>query len=315
MIIREAVDKDIYQIVGVLKASLGEKDLPLSEEIWRYKHLQNPFGKSVVLVAEENKVIIGVRAFMKWEWHSTNQMYSCFRAVDTATHPAHQGKGIFKKLTLRAIDVCADLGGNFIFNTPNEQSRPGYLKMGWISAGKIDVGLKPGFHSFWKTGIPNPVRQKIINTSNEALNELCIIWNNDLKKDSRFFTPKSPEYLKWRYEQNPLIDYEIFSTSGLYIAGYLKKRKNIKELRISECIQIGNKERSLIKKVIKEWSIKYGVQVISFSPKIITSLFPSIKGSYGPILTVREIILNKNDRTKVGDIKNWAYSLGDLELF
>src|SRR5680860_587937 len=131
MIIREAKEVDIPEIVKVLRASLGEQDLPLSEGIWNYKHVKNPFGRSLVLVAEENGVIAGVRAFMCWEWQCLNKSYATYRAVDTATHPNYQGQGIFKKLTLKAIELAKEQGVQFIFNTPNEQSRPGYLKMGW----------------------------------------------------------------------------------------------------------------------------------------------------------------------------------------
>jgi len=130
MEIREAKETDISEIVKVLKASLGEDQLELSEKVWHYKHIDNPFGKSIVLIAVENEKIIGVRAFMRWEWKYASNKYSALRAVDTATHPQHQGKGIFKKLTLKAVELAKSNNDNFIFNTPNEQSRPGYLKMG-----------------------------------------------------------------------------------------------------------------------------------------------------------------------------------------
>ena len=64
------------------------------------------------------------------------------RAVDTATHPDHQGKGIFTKLTLGAIPDLRDDGVDAIFNTPNDKSRPGYLKMGWSQVGRVPVGVR-----------------------------------------------------------------------------------------------------------------------------------------------------------------------------
>ncbi len=130
MLIREATEQDIPEILRVLKASLGETSSKKTESVWRYKHVDNPFGKSLVLVAVENDKIIGVRALMRWNWQLGNQIFSAYRAVDTATHPKHQGKGIFKKLTLRAIEMAKEQRDNFIFNTPNTQSLPGYLKMG-----------------------------------------------------------------------------------------------------------------------------------------------------------------------------------------
>ena len=30
-----------------------------------------------------------------------------------------------------------------MFNTPNDQSRPGYLKMGWQVVGRVPIGVRP----------------------------------------------------------------------------------------------------------------------------------------------------------------------------
>ena len=68
MTIRLAKIEDTNAIVQLLKESLGEKLLKKSTSIWNFKHHQNPFGESLVLLAEENNQIIGVRAFMKWQW-------------------------------------------------------------------------------------------------------------------------------------------------------------------------------------------------------------------------------------------------------
>ena len=143
MQIREADHSDIPRILKVLKASLGESSSKKTEEVWRYKHIENPFGESLVLVAEEKDEIIGVRAFMRWQWQKGGQIYSAFRAVDTATHPDHQGKGIFKKLTLKALEIGKERGDHFVFNTPNTQSKPGYLKMGWKEVDKLKIHLRP----------------------------------------------------------------------------------------------------------------------------------------------------------------------------
>src|SRR5688572_3667570 len=143
MLIREATEADIPAIVELLKISLGESLMPKSEAFWKWKHIDNPFGKSPVLVAEENGQLIGVRAFMQWEWQYQNKIYKAVRAVDTATHPQHQGKGIFKKLTLELVEQCKAKGVDFIFNTPNKSSKPGYLSMGWMSNGKLKIYMHP----------------------------------------------------------------------------------------------------------------------------------------------------------------------------
>lgn len=314
MIIREANSVDIPEIVKVLKLSLGEQDLPLSESIWNYKHVNNPFGKSLVFIAIEGNEIVGVRAFMRWKWKLEDETYNTFRAVDTATHPEHQGKGIFKKLTLKAVEVAKEKGDNFIFNTPNDQSRPGYLKMGWEQIGKIKVALRPAFNSFWNFENSNIEYSICHNCSSEKIAQLCNDWNSTQHNSNTLFTPKSALFLKWRYENNPLQQYEVFAEEGLYFAAYIKKRKGLKELRISECI-FTEKSKSKIIKLIEHLSKKFGAKFISYSPELLNLKWNLINSNIGPILTIRNLNLNVNENLKFKEIINWSYSLGDLELF
>ena len=317
MVIREAVPSDIPQIVQVLKLSLGESDLPLSEEIWNYKHVQNPFGPSVVLIAEETGQIIGVRALMRWSLFSRDgqKEFQTYRAVDTATHPDFQGKGVFSRLTLKAVEKVKENGDSFIFNFPNDFSRPGYLKMGWKQLGKIKIGIKPALGSFWN--MKSKIKLEIAdhNATSEEIEELCKGWNASIK-DEGLFTPKSFNYLNWRYHQNPLKKYSVFSSPEVYLSACIDKRKGIKELRITECIFLNaNQDKKKIRKIIRNWSFYFGVQVVTFSPKLLPLSHPVLIGSFGPILTVRELNLQSEDKSKIFQHDKWNYSLGDMELF
>ena len=311
--IREALDKDIPEIVRVLKASLGEEELQLSEEVWRYKHIDNPFGRSIVLIALENDKIIGVRAFMRWKWQHVRKDFSALRAVDTATHPDHQGKGIFKKLTLHAVKIAKESGDHFVFNTPNEQSRPGYLKMGWKRTGKIFVGLKPSlsFLSIVKVKQEYNIEKQV---SDKGIEHLCVNWNQNLSSKDGLFTPKSKEFLSWRYEDNPLQKYEIFAGNGYYLAAYVKKRGSLKEFRISESLYDQTLvDKNQLKKIINKLSKRFKCHLISFSPNLIE--IKGSKGNFGPVLTLNPLNLNSKEEEHYLKIMNWNNSLGDLELF
>lgn len=316
MIIREAKEVDIPEIVEVLKSSLGEQDLPLSKEIWNYKHNSNPFGRSLVLVAEENGKIAGVRAFMCWKWQYLDKSYSTYRAVDTATHPDFQGQGIFKRLTLQAIDLAKHQGYQFIFNTPNEQSKPGYLKMGWTTVNKLKVALKPAYNSFWKFYKIDISYSVSNNLKEKDLQFLCKLWNSKMETHEQLFTPKSVEYLQWRYQSNPLQQYEVFIDTGIYMSGYVKKRRGFKELRIVECIFDDRKvNKKKINYLINQWCSKFGIQVISYSPELLDLNLTFVNSKIGPILTLRDLNLSKDELDTFKNINNWNYSLGDLELF
>lgn len=316
MLVREANPKDIPEIINVLKASLGEADLPITEIIWNFKHFRNPFGSSLVLVAEEDGEITGVRAFMRWKWQKGEKIYNTFRAVDTATHPLFQGKGIFKRLTLEAVEIGAKTGNSFVFNTPNDNSRSGYLKMEWREAGNIKVALEPVFNMSGLFIKEDPVYSSNFNSSIKDIESLCLNWNKRMRVQKKIFTPKSLKYLKWRYEDNPLQSYEIAVASNFYIAGYVKKRKNIRELRIAEliCNEDLMTQRE-VRGIIKKWSRRFKVQVVSYAPTILKTGFPVIIGNFGPILTVRKLQLADNDFEQVRNVSNWDYHLGDLELF
>lgn len=312
MIIREAKKEDIDSIVVLLQASLGESLLKKSGEIWNFKHVINPFGESTVLLAEEDSELIGVRAFMTWRWQIGNQLWNAYRAVDTATHPNHQGKGIFKKLTLQALDEIQQKGDCFVFNTPNNQSRPGYLKMGWQEVGKINVALTCSLFYFYKLFFFKKYNQNLATYS--EVNALCNFHNEVLKSQNVIFTPKSAVYLKWRYEDNLLQDYKIISTQDFYIAMYVKKHRFYNELRVVEIIGLLDKEnKSKVQASIVNFAFKNSCWLITLTDK---KLFKFIFfGAFGPILTFKAQTSNTFFIKKALRMKNWNYSIGDLELF
>lgn len=313
MEIREGTEKDIPEILEVLRASLGETSSQKTEEVWRYKHVENPFGKSLVLLAVEDGNVIGVRAFMRWKWQRGEEVYSAYRAVDTATHPEHQGKGIFKKLTLKAVEIAQERGDNFVFNTPNAQSKPGYLKMGWKEVDKLKTSIRPLNPVFWKSVNGKIAYPKTWN-DNKGF-EFLNVHNEKLSREQGLFTPKDPAYLKWRYADNPLQEYHVLATSNLFLAGYVKKQGKFNELRISEAIRSSKVPNRALKKEIINWAKKYGVHFISFSPVSEVQFLTAVSGKFGPVLTFRKIKVSQEEEDYLLNINSWAYSLGDLELF
>jgi predicted N-acetyltransferase YhbS len=307
MKIREATHNDIPQILKVLKASLGETSSKKTEEVWRYKHIDNPFGESLVLVAEEGGELVGVRAFMRWKWQKGEQLFSAFRAVDTATHPAHQGKGIFKKLTLKALELGKERGDHFVFNTPNQQSKPGYLKMGWEEVDKLEIQLRP-LNLFQ---IKTKKIEYITSGEEGSVTELLNDYFEQIKTSDRIFTPKDLQYIKWRYLNNPLQKYVIIFDKEYFIAGYVKKRKRFNEFRVSEAI-VSNAGIKSAKAKILQMAGSSGAKVLSISPNCDINFKTAVTGKFGPILTYKPVSLNQSKFLK---LKSWAYSLGDLELF
>jgi GNAT superfamily N-acetyltransferase len=312
MIVKQASINDIPQIVELLKSSLGESVVEKSSSIWNFKHVDNPFGPSYVLVATDNEAFVGVRALMKWNWQLSNRIWVAYRAVDTATHPDYQGKGIFKKLTLQALENVQKEQGTFVFNTPNDKSRPGYLKMGWVIVDALPIAIIPTiiyfFLSFFrKKGLyANQINK-------EKLEELCKVHNQVLSKKNSIFTPKSVAYLKWRFEQNPMQKYHVVATENWYVAMYVKGHKFFKELRIVEVIGANPSFEKEIRNTIIDYAIQNRCWIVTLANKDLFSF--RFFGKFGPKLTFRSLTTDNLFIDKALDINNWDYSLGDLELF
>jgi predicted acetyltransferase len=305
MLVRNAKNSDLSAIVNLLKISLGESLMPKSETFWRWKHKENPFGESPVLIAEENKELIGVRAFMLWQWKHNEKLLKASRAVDTATHPDHQGKGIFKKLTLQLIEECKQQQVDFIFNTPNKKSMPGYLKMGWVKAGRLPIRIRfitPIEKLFFK--------KKFVQD---------ITWEDfeELYQESRqtvysITTPRSINYLKWRYQHVPVANYQILKGEEDEFIIYRVKEGKLKELRIVEYLSAREKISSKMWRVVKTAAVAHDVFVITISG-LTQNLKKGIVLPIGPIVTVRNISEKLPDG--LVNFSMWSPSLGDLELF
>jgi GNAT superfamily N-acetyltransferase len=218
--VRPYRDEDESEVLSLLTGSLGGG--PAGErppEYFRWKHLENPFGRSFMIVAENDAGIIGFRALMRWRFQVGGRTIEAVRPVDTVTHPDHRGHGVFSMLTRTALD---SLEGevDLVFNTPNPNSLPGYLKMGWQVVGQIPVRVRirrPVSFLAWKlrrgrqTGDIRSTRPAVAApTAVEALRDEAEVARLIARSEVPswgFTTVRSVEYLRWRYGQAPLLGY------------------------------------------------------------------------------------------------------------
>ena len=141
--IRDYQPDDEQGVMTLLHAALGEGgSFARTVDFWRWKHFQNPFGRSQLLLAA-NAQVLGLRAFMRWGFVAPSGRLRAVRAVDTSTHPDYRRVGIFSKLTQQSVEQARADGVNLIFNTPNPQSMAGYLKMGWQLTGRPRLLIRP----------------------------------------------------------------------------------------------------------------------------------------------------------------------------
>jgi GNAT superfamily N-acetyltransferase len=305
MEIREAQDSDASDIVDLLKVSLGESLMPKSEVFWRWKHIENPFGKSPVLLAFDSGKLVGVRAFMRWEWRQGEKVFKAVRAVDTATHPDFQGKGIFKKLTLQLVEKSRHEGVDFIFNTPNKSSKPGYLKMGWYEQGRMGISLRPVF-SLRKNGSSTESKYLIDGPSMQHW-----LMQDDIFRDSEsLVTNGTSSFYRWRYLDNPNISYRSFSDvkRTFMVLFRLKSGRFGTEFRICDLLHTRQFDVRAFPSELLRVARELGATYITWSGRFIKLSALNLK--MGPVVTVHPL---SSDNSLSFDF--WRPTLGDMEVF
>jgi N-acetylglutamate synthase-like GNAT family acetyltransferase len=308
MTIRAATDTDIPAIVELLRVSLGETLMPKSEAFWRWKHVNNPFGVSPVLVAEQDNRLVGVRAFMRWEWRQGDRVYRAVRAVDTATHPDYHGKGIFKTLTLQLVDQCREEGVDFIYNTPNAISKPGYLKMGWEEAGRLKVHVRPRV-AVTRKWAAFESRFALLPADLEQVCELTRA-NAPVPGDDDLVTNRSLPFLTWRYAENPNVRY-FMACNASHTVGFIFRLKAASlgtEFRICETFLSSDVKSPAFRDLLFATVRASGASLITYSG--ITLPFVSAAWRVGPVVTIRPL---KNMEGRLATC--WRPTLGDMEVF
>jgi GNAT superfamily N-acetyltransferase len=211
--IRPYEDSDLAEVLEVLRVSLGVTPTQSRSKEWfTWKHLDNPFGRSIMFVAMANGRLAGFRALLRWELRTRGgEILRCARPVDTATHPDFRRMGVFRELTECAIDAARADGIDLVFNTPNSRSGAGYRTMGWTEVGGIGVMVRPS-----PSLVSAPFRRHHSHDVRGLVQgEPATQAQGPVTADaSGLHTPRTTAYLRWRYVDNPIARYVEIQTDG-----------------------------------------------------------------------------------------------------
>jgi len=275
-------NRDIQEIVLLIKKNL---DSNFSEEIFYWKHVKNPFGKSFGLLALDKTKIVGLRMFMRWEFLDENSnIIHAIRPVDTVTDVEYRGKGLFKKLTLQGLEEFKN-SFQVIFNTPNHNSLPGYLKMGWE--------LQPSTYGF-QIKVSAPVGKTI---SFHLVDSIEV----DNQKKFSAVTNRTSSYFSWRYT---LGNYLIAKfKDDCYLVFRKIKYKSIPAILLYEIVNPIDSVNVYIKSIVKKYNrfLVYYYKSENIKPD----------GKFMNLKAKKPVIVYKEDHRDI--MRKIQFSLGDLE--
>jgi hypothetical protein len=319
---RPAGDDDWPSIVELIRHSMGwAHDAPLGDYL-DWKHRQNPFGPSSVWVAAADDRIVGARLLLNWEFDAPGgRVFRAVRAVDTATSESHRGQGIFTAITLMGIEARRKDGYDFVFNTPNDQSRPGYLKMGWRQVGRLPVSVRPLRLSALPALRRSGVAAERFSVSTDAAEPAGDVLADtaaveallaDIPAASVLRTRRSPAYLRWRYDSFPPLHYRAViagdTRKGVAIFRLRQRGESLEAAVVEVLGRDRGSRRRLLAQVARACGADHAI-VLSRGQEALAAGFLPLPGR-GPILTCRPL---SSDGPR--EIAGWDFGLGDIELF
>lgn len=334
--------KDEPEVVVLLRSVFdGAGATSFDQRVWRWKHEENPFGESYVLVAREpGGDVIGLRAFMRWAFIRDGRSLRGWRAVDTATHPSFRRMGVFSRLTREALREAAADGVDLIFNTPNANSLPGYLKLGWsylVEARPVVKVVKPV--AFSRRAALELFRRGFSRAADgaESWEGACdldrsfavdglreLLENDQARRATVITPPRTSEYLTWRYRRHPVHDYAAthVSEGRTLLALCVFRRASWAGARaiVIEDLLLRDSRLDLARRVIERLIGEEGPDCLmgfcsagSPDARLLRRMGFRLPTRRGMNVVVNDV--SGRHATSVTDPEEWALSLGDLEFF
>jgi GNAT superfamily N-acetyltransferase len=332
MTIRQFQAADEQPVLELLDATLGGGPAGRRPpDFFRWKHWENPFGPSFMLVAESAGRLVGLRAFMRWRFEAGGRTIEAVRAVDTATHPDHQGQGVFSRLTRAALEQLQDQA-ELVFNTPNSSSLPGYLKLGWRDLGRLPVSVRvrrplrlaralraPADSRPPRPRVAADPAARLLERDEQVTGLLAEVLRP--RDDGRLRTPRDLAYLRWRYGQAPLLDYaavaeaEGGSYRGLAIFR-VRPRSGAWEATVAELL-VPSGDRRTARRLLRRVAAAAPVDHLTLRAPEGTALAAAAAGFLPAPRGIRFVVRVVGGATRPDptDPRAWALSLGDVEVF
>ena len=317
--VRAALPEDDPVVIPMLREALKKGDDPHYAAFLDWKHRQNSFGQSAAWVALHDGLAVGYRTLMRWRFvNDDGKKVTAVRAVDTATHPDYQGLGIFRTLTVRGVAELTMAGDGIVFNTPNDQSRPGYLKMGWSVVRRLPVGVLPARPgalpkmarskvpaSLWSEPTPAGLDAREVFADDAVATALL-----QHAPAKGFRTDRTPAHLRWRTSFEPLRYRVLLAASDPAEGGIVfrlrRRGDTVEAAMIEQLVPDKVTGARLVARMLKETGADYAIGLRT-GPS--AGLVPLPVPGAGPILTSRPLAATPPPAS------HWRLTLGDVELF
>jgi GNAT superfamily N-acetyltransferase len=300
--------------------------------MFRWKHLDNPAGRSLMMVAEADGAVIGFAAWMKWRVTAGPHFFEVLRAVDVAVDRRYRGQGVYAGLIREAtMRFAPDVA--FTLNTPNELSRRGSLTAGARELGVFELLVRPQspvrttgravgsrIGSQPLRGSPT-IRAEVAADALSDREQVMTLLSTIEQTNGRLATVRDLDYLHWRYgtlrAYRAVREYQDGRLAGVAFFRVRRRQRSWISVVCDLLVRPGERStaRRLLRSVARAAPVDY---LVCHFPRGSSARQAAIQRGFvclrsGPAATVRQLVEHIDpDPTRRS---SWAISLGDLDLF
>ncbi|MHB8073368.1 GNAT family N-acetyltransferase [Desulfosporosinus fructosivorans] len=214
---------------------------------WQYE--DNPAGPAVIQLARDldTNQLAGQNVVIPMRFKTDNRPMNGTLCLNILTREAFCGQGIFTGLAEPVYQDCIEQGLEFCYAFPNPNSYPGFIrKLGFTDLGSVPLLLRPlnpkalvqkklgsllaplalPFHLLFRVKEPSNDRYEVYPLSALNLSELNAFWTK-IQHKYPIMGIRDADYLRWRYFDIPLRDYQIYGVrhkNSSTLLGYIVGR-------------------------------------------------------------------------------------------
>lgn len=209
---------DDHFIPSYIDTSFKAHNIKPRDNAWfHWKYEQSPYGKSIMACAFDGDVVCGCVAMGIGQMTYGDKNIKFALAYQNYVNKDYQRRGIFKKLIALVEEESRKAGVKLLYIFPNNNSLPGYKRMGYTELPPTKNYLKvlhPLKVAFNYSDLHKQFQNRPANVS--ELKSISIDEFKPIRKEGIFIPQWTAKYIKWRFLTYPVGNYLIYDDKDLF---------------------------------------------------------------------------------------------------
>ncbi len=290
----------------------------LTEESIQWQYFDNPAGEAKIWMCFDKEMPIGIVTAIPHKVWALDQMATGYRVQGVMTDPNYRGRAIYRRLSEICYGFLDEDKTAVHFTFPNEKSDRVFRTSSWTPVGSIPLWTTTPQDQGEEDALPSGCR--FIDTFSAVEEE---IWAAS-RSAGILGIDKNPDYLNWRYFDNPIADYQCFRMDrGRSSAVFILKKFHLDsgEIAFHLCDLFYSRiDQELLNDVllfVHKRACKENANFISawISPTSEMAALASAVGfSYTPV-TSRSFFLRSANAAAMSKPESWNIQMGDSDVY